>query len=68
MHISTDTQPLTPIHTQTDTQGAMLSPKHAAPPMYKPHTPARRAGEQARRQDVKMETDGESMGERWREN
>lgn len=57
MHISTDTQP----HTHTDTHGAMLSPKHGAPPMYKPHTPAWRAGEQARRQDVKMETGGESM-------
>lgn len=57
MHISTDTQP----HTHRDTHGAMLSPKHGAPPMYKPHTPAWRAGEQARRQDVKMETGGESM-------
>lgn len=46
----------------------MLSPRHAAPPMYKPHTPAQRAGEQARRQDVKLETDEESKGERRREN
>lgn len=39
--------------THTYTHGAVLSPHYAAPPMYKPRTAARRAGERARRRDVK---------------
>lgn len=71
MHILPDTQPQPPnyTHTCSYTDGAELSPRHASPPMYKPHAaPARRARVQARRQDVKMETDGDSEGERQREN
>lgn len=42
----------------------MLSPQYADPPMYKPHTAAQRAGEQARHQDVKTETVQQTDGGR----
>lgn len=72
-HITRHTTPTPQLHTHTHTcsytDGAELSPRHASPPMYKPHAaPARRARVQARRQDVKTETDGDSEGERQREN
>lgn len=57
MHILTHT------NTLTHRKRGVLSPRHAAPPEYKPHRTARRGREQARRQDVKMETEGESNRE-----
>ena len=68
LHIHTQPHTHTHTHSHVYTHGGMLSPRHAAPPMYKPHTAAQRAGEQERRQDVQMETDGESEWERRREN
>lgn len=70
-HITRHTIP-PPLHTRARTHsctdGAELSPRHASPPMYKPHAAAaRRARVQARRQDVKMETDGDSKRERQRQ-
>lgn len=54
-------------HTHTHTREAALSPQYAAPPMYKLRTAARRAGEQARHQDVKMEKSTGQPGRNERE-